>query len=324
MWLEELDAIRKTENMTHTQIIIIIIVGAGLLGGLTNFFLLYKLDYKTKECWINFFKSIFLSLCASLTVPLFLQIISNNLIDIPENGKYPDKNYFVLTGFCVLAAFYSKRFLEDVYSKLNKLEKKVEETKQETTNTLESVTQRTETVIKKVEDLEESTEEIESDNIPTEIKDSIVKYKSGVLAEIELEKIVQSLVSNKYSFRTISGINKDTEIDKERVKKILDHLVDHGFAEKKVGSNGKDFWRILKYPIRIYSATYLWPNGQVDVTSQIKGLVLKGIYQGTVSPSTFGIPDPIHGTVKVLRIHCRIHGQEKELDFKDGQTFNIA
>ena len=115
--------------MTHTQIIIGIIIAAGLLGGITNFLLLYKLTYTNKESWLNFLKSISLSLCASFTVPLFLQIISNNLLEIQKDSPFPDKNYFVLLGFCVLAAFYSKRFLEDLYSKVNKAEQKAEEAK---------------------------------------------------------------------------------------------------------------------------------------------------------------------------------------------------
>lgn len=299
-------------------IIISIIIGSGILGGLTNFFMLFDSKLNVKENWIKFLASVLLSLCASLTVPLFLQILSNNILD-----SITFKNSLIFTGFCILASFFSKRFLEDVYARLNKLDKKVDETKKETENKLENVTQRTDTVVKKVEDLEEGSEEIESDNIPTEIKDSISKYKKGVLADTELEKIVQSLFSTQYSFRTMEGIRKDTSLGNERVKEILDHLVEHGFAERKVGFHGKDIWRILKYPIRIYSAAYIWPNGQIDITDPIKGLVARGIYQGTVDPSTFGIPDPIYGTLKTLKIHCRIHGQEKELTFKDGQTFRI-
>lgn len=75
--------------------------------------------------------------------------------------------------------------------------------------------------------------------------------------------------------------------------------------------------------IIIYSATYLWENGQVDITSKIKELVSQGTYQGIVDSSTFGIPDPIYGTVKTLKIHYRIHGQEKDLSARDGLTFKI-
>jgi hypothetical protein len=301
---------------THPNLTIaIIILTAGTLGGLTNFFLFYNFKLNCRENWIKLFAAVSLSLCASLTVPLFLQILSNNLLD---NVNF--KNALIFTGFCIVASFFSKRFLEDVYAKLNKLDRKVDETKHETNQKIENVSVKTERVIKKVEDLEESSEEPEEiDSIPTEIKDSILKYKANLLADTELEKIVKALFSNNYSFRTLHGIANETSVAKEKVKEILTHLVDHGFAERKVGTEGKDLWRILKYPVRIYSASY----GQVDVTDKIKTLVAKGVYHAQVTFTTFGIEDPAPGVVKSLKIHCRIHGQERELIFHDGQMFRI-
>lgn len=75
--------------------------------------------------------------------------------------------------------------------------------------------------------------------------------------------------------------------------------------------------------IIIYSATYLWNNGQVDITGRIKDLVSKGILHGVVDPGVFGIDDPIYGTPKTLKLHYRINGQEKELSKVDGETFRI-
>lgn len=301
--------------MTHNQIILTIIIGAGLLGGLTNFFRLYKLDYQKKECWINFAKAILMSLCASLTVPLFLQTISSNLIDFPETGKYPDKNYFIIAGFCVIAAFFSKRFLEDLYDKVNNLEKKTDETKKE----LQDTVKRAKEVDKKVGDIEESME----DNIPTDIKDTLMKNSSLSLIEDDAQKIITVLFSSKYSFRTISGIQKATSITEDKIKKALEHLLEMGFAERKVSYKGTDLWRLLIYPIRIYSASYGVPGNLLDVTDRIRELVSNGVNEGPVDPSTFRVPDPAWGVVKYLRIHCRIRGKETELSFKDGQTFKI-
>ena len=75
--------------------------------------------------------------------------------------------------------------------------------------------------------------------------------------------------------------------------------------------------------IIIYSATYLWENGQVEVTGRIKELVSQGILQGIVDPGTFGIDDPVYGTKKTLKLHYRINGQEKDLSASDGETFRI-
>lgn len=52
------------------------------------------------------------------------QVLPNTLMDISQG--MPPKNYFVLAGLCVLAAYFSKRFLEDLYDKINNIEKKTD------------------------------------------------------------------------------------------------------------------------------------------------------------------------------------------------------
>src|ERR1700680_3611262 len=100
--------------MCSTLIVILIILGAGILGGVTNYFLIYEFSSEqvsepliSEKRWVNFWKSVLVSLCAAITVPLFLQIISNNLLQEQANGTLPTKNYFILAGFCILAAFFS-------------------------------------------------------------------------------------------------------------------------------------------------------------------------------------------------------------------------
>lgn len=75
--------------------------------------------------------------------------------------------------------------------------------------------------------------------------------------------------------------------------------------------------------ILILSATYEWPNGQEEVTKQIKDFVDKGIITIVVDPSTFQIKDPARGVVKTLNIHCKINGQERVFIKKDGERFRI-
>jgi hypothetical protein len=212
--------------MTHTQIIITIIIAAGLLGGLTNFFLFYNLDYKKNECWIYFLKSIFLSLCASVTVPLFLQIISNNLLDIPKDTTFPDKNYFILAGFCVLAAFYSKRFLDDLYAKVNKAEMKAEEAKQ--------IAENAEQKNQEIDDVEEIINETE-----------LNKTFTTDYSKDEIKAVSRAILLSKYTYRTITGVAKETNISVDKVKGILDLLKKGGFAESKKNRKGNDIWKII-------------------------------------------------------------------------------
>lgn len=304
--------------MENSYWIIIIIVGSGLLGGITNFFLLFDTDSKNKERWSKFFASITLSLCASFTVPLFLQILSNNILD-----TLSFKNALIFTGFCIIASFFSKRFLEDLYQKVKNLENKVEKQDEETKKGLQESAKNTEAINKKVEDLEESFEESELDSIPSEVKTAILSNNQFSFQEIELENLINSIFSAKYSNRTVNGIAKETGITQEKIQQVLEHLKDYGFAESRIGSNNRDFWRILKNPIKIYSANYGIAGNFADVTSKIKELISKGIFEITASQSFLGIQDPVPGIAKILKIHCRIHGRERELQYNEGDKFQI-
>lgn len=302
--------------MTHVQILVTIIIGAGILSGMTNFFLEFKLNYKKKECWINLAKYVLLSLCASITVPLFLQILSNNLIDEPNEGTLSSKNYFIFAGFCVVAAFFSRRFLDDLYNKLRNLEKKTVENERK----IDDNVKKTSDVDRKVEDLEE----IMDDTVPTDVKSFLTSNERLSLSDPDAQKLISSLYSSKYSFRTVHGIGTETNLPLDQIQTVLNHLSEMGFAERRVNYKGTDIWRLLKYPIKIYSASYGVSGSLTDVTMQIQQMVANGVYEGQVLPSTFRVTDPAPYVAKTLKIHCRIRGKETELSFVDGEIFRIA
>src|ERR1044072_7166634 len=147
--------------MTHTWIISTIILIAGLLGGLTNFLLIYKTEPKSNEFPINFLKSILLGVCASATVPLFLQIIQTNLLEIQAGVSFPEKNYFVLFGFCVLAAIYSKTFLENLNAKVNQLTEETQKAKDNVKQLEEETAEAKDKVIQFAKEAEEAKSKAE-------------------------------------------------------------------------------------------------------------------------------------------------------------------
>src|SRR5437764_7659640 len=94
----------------YILILILIMVGAGLLGGAVNYFLSQEIDPNQKY----FGRSLWLGLAASFMVPLFLNMISSNLIDsIRGNAATPgDKSkLLVFAGFCIVAALSSRSFI---------------------------------------------------------------------------------------------------------------------------------------------------------------------------------------------------------------------
>lgn len=211
--------------MNHIATIILIIIGTGIITGITNFLLIIKKDDTRTECWINFLKSLFLSLCASATIPLFLQIISNNLLDNSKEHPIPEKNYFILTGFCILAGIYSKRFLDDLYTRVNKIEQKADEAKQQ------------------VENLENKNQEI--DDLNQFVDENILSNKK-IKSEYsggDIKEVVKAIEGSRYTWRTASGISKETGFNLQKVNSILNTLYEAGYAESKEKNNRK-LWKI--------------------------------------------------------------------------------
>jgi len=214
----------------HIETLISIIFICGLLGGITNFLLFYNLQLKSTEKWLYFLKSIFLGLCASISVPLFLQIISNNLLEINNSDIFPEKNYFILAGFCIIASFYSKRFLDDLYSKVTKAEKTAEEAKVNSVQAKE--------IAEKTLENNQETEDVEY------ILEKDLNINSKYKFE-EFAKVINAILDSKYTYRTISGISKVTEFEKDKVIELLDYLQLQGLAEYKLNKAGHKLWRIV-------------------------------------------------------------------------------
>jgi hypothetical protein len=215
--------------MKPIYIIILIILSAGILGGLTNFFLVWNSELKVRESRMLLLKTLLMGLCASITVPLFLQVLPNTLMDISEG--MPPKNYFVLAGLCVVAAYFSKRFLEDLYDKISTIERKTE-----------SIEKKAEEAKKAVEDVELQNQELDDiDDIAGEI---IQKFNPEFQMD-EIRKVTKAVLNTTYSYRTVPGIAEDTlgEDNRDRVRGILDLLLKAGYVELGKNKRGNDIWK---------------------------------------------------------------------------------
>lgn len=105
---------------TNLLVIIGVMTFAGFFGGLVNYFqTLNEKNAGDKRFWA----CVVAGLCASYTVPLFLQMISSNLI---ENSLNNSKHLLVLCGFCIVASIFSRRFIRII---ADKILKEVKETK---------------------------------------------------------------------------------------------------------------------------------------------------------------------------------------------------
>lgn len=84
----------------------------GLLAGLANFFVS---DVEGKNNARDLTKYVVLGIVAALTVPLFLNMTSSNLLEMARNRP---NALFVFAGFCLVYVLLSRRVFEGIAQKL--------------------------------------------------------------------------------------------------------------------------------------------------------------------------------------------------------------
>lgn len=93
-------------------ILLLIMLFCGLLGGLANYFMSDRQGELTRR---EATKYAVLGVIAALTVPLFLNMISSNLL---EAARTRPVDFFVLAGFCLFYVIASRRLFENAANKL--------------------------------------------------------------------------------------------------------------------------------------------------------------------------------------------------------------
>ena len=96
----------------YMLIILLIMIVAGVLGGIANFFLSDRASDSGRREWGKY---IILGVISALTVPLFLNMLSSNLL---EAARTRPVDFFVFAGFCLIYVVASRRVVENVANRL--------------------------------------------------------------------------------------------------------------------------------------------------------------------------------------------------------------
>lgn len=96
----------------HLVIVFLILVLAGVLGGVANYFLRDREDDARSKDWLRY---PVLGLVAALTVPVVLTMMSSNLLDA---GRTNTGDYLVLAGFGLVYVVLSRRLFDNTTNRL--------------------------------------------------------------------------------------------------------------------------------------------------------------------------------------------------------------
>lgn len=197
--------------------ILLIMLAAGILGGVANYFLSERqLDAARRE-WAKY---TILGVIAALTVPLFLNMISSNLL---EAARTRPVDFFVFAGFCLVYVVATRRVFENV---ANKLLNQMDQIKREM-----------------VEIKRQRPEPARDDSVPGSepllaLKPEVVKES---LSYNDIE-ILRALAEESYVYGNLIGLTDKTGLARELVSTRLTVLKNFGIIETRINDKNVLHW----------------------------------------------------------------------------------
>ena len=206
-------------------VILLIMVLAGVLGGIANYFLSDRQNDTGRRDWAKF---LILGVIAALTVPLFLNMISSNLL---EAARTRPVDFFVFAGFCLIYVVASRRVFENVANKLmgqmDQMRREMGQIKQ----------QRQEVPVPvAVPAREEPTAPVVE--APASIKPEAVRES---LSYNDIE-ILRALAEDSYVYGNLVGLTDKTGLARDLVSTRLTVLKNFGIIETRINEKNVLHW----------------------------------------------------------------------------------
>jgi|SRR2546423_653100 len=216
----------------HIVCLLLIMLIAGAFGGAINHFQTQdgtasgsadKISIKSRG---NFFRCFTVGIAAAFMVPLFLNMISSDLLTACREN--PTK-LLVFAGFCLVASVSSKAFIGTISNRVFDLAKEADEK-----------AERAHSKINRVE--KDVSPLIEKETEPVLAKDkskskALNAFVPSSLSQDEKQVLI-ALCDGKYTFRSLNGISSCAALPEERVKDILDNLVSQGLVNESLSDDG--------------------------------------------------------------------------------------
>ena len=209
---------------SYMLVVLLIMVAAGILGGIANYYLSERQNDSGRGDWGKF---LILGVIAALTVPLFLNMISSNLL---EAARTRPVDFFVFAGFCLIYVVVSRRFFENV---ANKLMGQMDQVRREMGQMKQ---QRQEMALPPVVMREEPTPVAEAPVAKPEVIKESLSYN-----DIE---ILRALSEDSYVYGNLVGITDKTGLARDLVSTRLTVMKNLGVIETRISDKNVLHWYV--------------------------------------------------------------------------------
>jgi hypothetical protein len=227
------DLIKEFLMKYLTMTFILVMIVAGLLGGLINFFLatgdVAAQDNKDKN---SIGKSLTIGVGAAFLVPLFLNMISSNLL---EASKQDASKLLVFAGFCLIASISSKAFITTLSDRILNEAKAAKVAANEAKKEVEKVQPKVDALTDKATKFD-----------PPLAAAAMSTKETPLRLDDNEEKVLRLLGDEVYTFRSMLGIARDTDITPEEVENILSELINKKLVAKTLNKDGIELFYLTR------------------------------------------------------------------------------
>ncbi len=210
---------------SYMLVVFLIMIAAGVLGGIANYFLSDRQNDSVRGDWGKF---LILGVIAALTVPLFLNMISSNLL---EAARTRPVDFFVFAGFCLIYVVASRRFFENV---ANKLMNQMDQVRREMGQMKQ---QRQDAAILPATPREEPAPVPEA---PATAKPEVIKES---LSYNDIE-ILRALAEDSYVYGNLVGLTDKTGLARDLVSTRLTVMKNLGVIETRINDKNVLHWYV--------------------------------------------------------------------------------
>lgn len=203
----------------HMLYVLIIMLLAGILGGYANYFLREGAAGAEPADWIKY---PVLGVVVALTAPLFLNMISSNLVDAARTRA---SDYLVLGGFCLVYVVASRRLVENA---ANRVLSQVEAVKRELARMRQSAT--TAPILQRPAD---PPVDAQARNEPP--RENLTHVDVELLRVIGEESIV---------YGNLAALSERTGVPRELVGQRLAILKSWGVIESRISDKNMLHWAV--------------------------------------------------------------------------------
>lgn len=234
-------------SISYMWILIAVMLATGSFGGLINYFLTRTSDPEHS----SIIKSVIVGIGASFLVPLFLNMISSNLIDSIKgtNEVAGDQSkLLVLAGFCLIAAISSSAFIQTlsdrVLNEARAARKEAEEAKADAAQAKDEVAEVQATV----------DPIINKETEPEPAVEGAARTGSANGLSDKEKSILNAFARSEYTHRSLRGLSKDTGIHEDDLANMLTDLMAKDLVRQRESITGPKWYMT---PQGLYAAVGL-------------------------------------------------------------------